>query len=574
MLRETLYHKELNKTKTISAHTEDELKIKKNVVLQEWNKQWQEEVNKKRIQDLENTVIKKALEQTEKAEEVITNLTNLLEFNSNTKIFSITDGYKSSEYTVEEPKKPDPIFPIQVNKRTIGKKPNRQDSKYVSNQPFGTFFSGKKKNEWVKQKDDEFLNDLNLWETTLKNIESDYIINLEAEKKRVEKENKSIESKFKREVNKWEENKTKFIEEIKLENSKIDQLKKDYLSGKSEVVEMIINNAINSLRLPFNFNIEFETFFDEVTKRALIILLFPNPTDLPNLKKVQYVKSTKTKKDVLMTDNEINKLYEDFTYQLVITIMKLVFQTDSKKKIDFIVLNGYVRTIDKSNGKKIQPTILSVGVKREEFDSINLNDVDAKAWFKKTKGISSQNLSQLVSVAPILSISKVDKRFIESYEVADSLNESINLASMEWQDFENLVREIFEKEFSKNGGEVKITQASRDGGVDAIAFDPDPIKGGKIVIQAKRYTNVVGLSSVRDLYGTLMSEGAMKGILVTTSNYGNDAYQFVKDKPITLLDGSNLLYLLEKYGYKAKIDIDEAKRILKAEESYNNRYKK
>lgn len=36
-----------------------------------------------------------------------------------------------------------------------------------------------------------------------------------------------------------------------------------------------------------------------------------------------------------------------------------------------------------------------------------------------------------------------------------------------------------------------ITQASRDGGVDAIAFDPDPIRGSKIVIQAKRYTNTV-----------------------------------------------------------------------------------
>ena len=39
---------------------------------------------------------------------------------------------------------------------------------------------------------------------------------------------------------------------------------------------------------------------------------------------------------------------------------------------------------------------------------------------------------------------------------------------------------------NSNGREVKITQASRDG--DAIAFDPDQIRGGKIVIQAKRYT--------------------------------------------------------------------------------------
>jgi len=43
---------------------------------------------------------------------------------------------------------------------------------------------------------------------------------------------------------------------------------------------------------------------------------------------------------------------------------------------------------------------------------------------------------------------------------------------MDWEDFENLIREIFQEEFSQGGGEVKITQASRDGGVDAVAFDP------------------------------------------------------------------------------------------------------
>jgi restriction system protein len=133
---------------------------------------------------------------------------------------------------------------------------------------------------------------------------------------------------------------------------------------------------------------------------------------------------------------------------------------------------------------------------------------------------------------------------------------------MDWEDFEHLVREIFENEFSANGGEVKVTQASKDGGVDAVAFDPDPIRGGKIIIQAKRYTNTVGVSAVRDLYGTVMNEGATKGILVTTSDYGPDAYGFAKDKPLTLLNGANLLHLLEKHGHKAKIDLKEAKKTL------------
>ena len=136
------------------------------------------------------------------------------------------------------------------------------------------------------------------------------------------------------------------------------------------------------------------------------------------------------------------------------------------------------------------------------------------------------------------------------------------MAAMDWEDFEHLIRELFEKEFSQPDAEVKVTQASRDGGVDAVVFDPDPLRGGKIVIQAKRYTNTVSVSAVRDLYGTVVNEGAIKGILVSTADYGPDAYEFARGKPLTLLNGSNLLSLLEKHGHKAKIDLKEAKRIL------------
>jgi restriction system protein len=108
---------------------------------------------------------------------------------------------------------------------------------------------------------------------------------------------------------------------------------------------------------------------------------------------------------------------------------------------------------------------------------------------------------------------------------------------------------------------VKITQASRDGGVDAVAFDPEPIRGGKIIIQAKRYAYTVGVSAVRDLYGTVMNEGANKGILVTTSDYGPDAYAFANGKPLLLLNGANLLHMLEKHGHRARIDLQEARRI-------------
>jgi restriction system protein len=51
------------------------------------------------------------------------------------------------------------------------------------------------------------------------------------------------------------------------------------------------------------------------------------------------------------------------------------------------------------------------------------------------------------------------------------------------------------------------------------------------------------------------NEGAARGILVTTSKYGRDAHEFATNKPITLIDGQNLLSLLSKHGYQFKIDL-------------------
>jgi restriction system protein len=193
--------------------------------------------------------------------------------------------------------------------------------------------------------------------------------------------------------------------------------------------------------------------------------------------------------------------------------------------------------------------------------AINLAKVDAKACFRQLKGVGSSKLHSITPVAPIINLRREDERFVPARAVVERLNEGSNPAAMDWEDFEHLIREIFEQEFTASGGEVKVTQASRDGGVDAVAFDPDPIRGGKIVIQAKRYTNTVGVSAVRDLDGTLMNEGATKGILVTTSDYGPDAYEFANGKPITLLNGANLLHLLEKHGTKAHINLVEARQL-------------
>ena len=260
--------------------------------------------------------------------------------------------------------------------------------------------------------------------------------------------------------------------------------------------------------------------------------------------------------DIKKQINNFNKFYEEYLRKSYTIGGEIIFPKYP------IAVNGIVNYVDDSDGLQKESCILSILTKEQDFARIDLNNVDYIKCFRRLKGISSANLSEYVAITPIIHFNKDDKRFIEGKDVISTIDNSVNLAAMDWKDFENLVRDLFEKEFCTEGAEVKITQSSHDGGVDAVIFDPDPIRGGKFVIQAKRYTNVVNVSAVRDLFGTIHNEGAVKGILVTTSNFGIESYDFAKDKPITLISGNELLHLLAKHNVNAKIDIKEAKKIL------------
>lgn len=404
------------------------------------------------------------------------------------------------------------------------------------------------------------------WNNKLENIKKENSIKGEYYKKKIE----GIDTKYKKEDSEWSEEKISFEKEIEEYNNAIEELTIGYSNNKPDAIGRLFRILLDNMSVPSWIPRQHETLFNSNNGILAIEGLLPDFDAVPFLESVRYVKTRDSFVEKNLAVSKQNSLYDRVVYQIVLRSIYEVLKWDINEYISSIVYNGLVKSIDKATGNTINPCILSLHVSREEFTAINLELVDPKECFRKLKGIASSKLFTLTPVAPVLRIDKDDRRFVEGKQVVEGVLEGDNLAAMDWEDFEHLIREIFEKEFAESGGEVKVTRASRDGGVDAVIFDPDPIKGGKIVVQAKRYTNTVGVSAVRDLYGTLLNEGANKGILVSTSDYGPDAYKFAKGKPIVLLNGSELLYLLEKHGYKARIDIKEAKMLLAEQEKQEN----
>ena len=539
-------HPGLNKFRIVKGSTRWEAQQKASAQMAQWDEQWRKkQAQLKKQKDRANklkadeSAIRYAASMTDEANEVQAQLDRILTDSVGNYGFNFKKMKDNSKFN-----NPKPVPPVHDQ---IPDEPKREEAIYNEKPTLLMRLSKNKMAALEKANNDKFDEDHTNWEQQANKIKDN---------------NEKKDSDYKTSCDSWEKAKNAFYAEQSQKNAAVDDFEEKVNNGDKTAIETLFSLLISEFSYPLDYSIDVDVQFFPDEKQLIIEMFLPVQEDIPNKKAVTYVKSRQEFKESFYPDSYIKKKYDNVIYQIVMQTLDQCFHIGNPDiDIKSIVYNGRVQSIDKATGNEIQPCILSVAVKKEDFENVNLSTVDPKAWFKSAKGVSAATLVNLTPIAPIVEMNKEDKRFIDAYEVADNLSDGENIATMPWQDFENLIREIFEKEFNSTGGEVKITQASRDGGVDAVAFDPDPIRGGKIVIQAKRYTNVVGVSAVRDLYGTVMNEGAIKGILVTTSHYGSDAYEFAKDKPITLMNGANLLYLLEKHGYNARIDIKEAKKV-------------
>lgn len=357
-----------------------------------------------------------------------------------------------------------------------------------------------------------------------------------------------------------------FVEAQAASHLRVDELRAAVARGDRNAVIEQMTMVLDASDYDGLFEPDFDIDYDVDTRTLMVDYSLPSPDEMPRVKSAKFHPSTGEIVETLISEREQKQNFDLACYQIALRTIHELLEADEAGNIGHVSFNGFTSYVDRATGRDTRSCIMSVLVRPEDFETFDLARVDPKACFKALKGVSAASLASLAPVAPVLKMDREDRRFVEARDSVSGLSAAMNLAAMAWEDFEHLVKQLFELEFASRGGEVRVTRASRDGGVDAVAFDPDPITGGKIVIQAKRYTRTVGVSAVRDLFGTIMNEGASRGILVTTADYGPDAYEFANGKPISLFSGSHLLHMLERHGFKAKIDIAEARRLLGSRE--------
>jgi restriction system protein len=274
----------------------------------------------------------------------------------------------------------------------------------------------------------------------------------------------------------------------------------------------------------------------------------PRQQVVPAVTGYRYVKTRDLIVPEPRKDGEIRQMYERLIARVALRTLAESFDAAPVTLVGGIVFNGYVSARDRATGKAVRPLLISVHATRDGFAEIVLDEpeLDPVACLRGyLNAVISPHPYDLEPVRPVLAFDLSRYKFVPEMNVLAGLDSRPDLLALKPAEFEHLIRELFEAMGMKSW----VTQASRDEGVDGVAVNEDPIVGGLCVIQAKRYSKIVGVEAVHALAGVMEDMHAAKGVLVTTSWVGKASRDFAarNGRRIEIIEGRQLKYLLREH---------------------------
>jgi len=103
--------------------------------------------------------------------------------------------------------------------------------------------------------------------------------------------------------------------------------------------------------------------------------------------------------------------------------------------------------------------------------------------------------------------------------------------------------------FGEMGFEVERADRGATGGVDLVAVDRRPIRGGRLYVHGAWGEPGVPVDgeAVRALVDAARGEAASKAVLVTLGRFSGEAREAARDNPVDLVDGDELAALVKKH---------------------------
>ena len=309
-----------------------------------------------------------------------------------------------------------------------------------------------------------------------------------------------------------------------------------------ESVEAYLQIVLSHSPLSNDVPRQVEVAYSPRGEQAVVRFELPTAEVVPRVASYSYIGTTGETRKKTRPDAEFRRLYRSVVSQIALLYMRDLLEADPH--LENVELGGHVHAINPGTGQREYSCLISFAVDRERYASLNLRDVTPDACLTHLNALVSRHPHAVEAVRPVRDFDLARYSFVESVDVIAGLDSRPDLTQMTPTEFEHFVRQLFEA----RGLEGWTTERTGDDGVDAVVLNRDPMVGGLTIVQAKKYTRVLGVNHIRELVGAMDEKRAGRGILVTTSWFASGCWtKAAANGRVELIDGPRLRHLCQEH---------------------------
>ncbi|HLK13345.1 MAG TPA: hypothetical protein VKT78_00945 [Fimbriimonadaceae bacterium] len=192
------------------------------------------------------------------------------------------------------------------------------------------------------------------------------------------------------------------------QNEEIDDFRARFEANDAAAIVEYFSLVLDASTYPPEFNRTHRMAYVPESKQLVVEYELPGLDAIPTVKQYRYVRARDAVEASDRAASWRKTTYSSVVAQTTVRSLHELFEADRGQKIETIVFNGFVNSIDPATGKNIAPHLVTVRTSREAFLQLDLRNVEPLACLKGLNASVSKSPSELVPVRPILEFDMVD----------------------------------------------------------------------------------------------------------------------------------------------------------------------
>ena len=241
-----------------------------------------------------------------------------------------------------------------------------------------------------------------------------------------DREYESAESRFKNDrqdydtsLNEHQRQVDRIRAEAEIHNEEIRRHKQDFAAGEPAAIAEYFGLVLEYSTYPAGFPKQTKISYAAESKKLRIEFALPATDVMPATKRYEYDKIRDEITQTVTPWKQCRLLYSSTLAQISLRTIYEVFTADRANRIDNIVFDGYVDGVNPSTGQRGRFFLVDINITRQQFDSLDLRQVEPRACLKGLNARLSKKPDQLLAMPTATQVDNQDTTVTDENDIHD-----------------------------------------------------------------------------------------------------------------------------------------------------------